>query len=275
MTKHIFILITLISLSANTYAQYYLDIGGGEVFPSKNSSSISNSSSTTYSPTNIGTSVFSLPGVNWHNNYKNGWNLNAAVGMIIAPHWRSDFEFLYQHFNREISGDYGWEERYLNGTLYANDYDNLITRMSRNTNLYSTLINGYYNFNTWRKLIPILGAGVGFAWIKSPSTTADATLNVDDPNTPLKETAPVVQRSPSLGGMALAGQFKAGLGYGWSRLTTILQYRLFATTKFRASQSSFTTNEGIPGDEAKFYVPGQKISGIITNSIEIILQFKF
>lgn len=274
MKKFSFVVVLMGLLSTNTYAQYYVNIGGGAVFPTKNSSSIADSSSIIYSPTSIGTSVFNLPGVNWQNEYKNGWNLNAGVGTTLGEHWRTELEFLYQHFNRVTSGNYGWEERHLNGTLYSQAFDNFMTPMSRRTNLYSSLINSYYNFNSWRKIIPMLGLGVGIAWINSPTTTADAILDVDDPSTPLKETAPIVQRSPSLSGAAFAGQFKAGIGYDWSQVTTILQYRLFATTKFKANQCSFTTNSGVPALEATFYVPQQNVSGIITNTIEVIFQFK-
>jgi hypothetical protein len=274
MIRFKIVALSLVLISTNTYAQYYVNVGGGAVFPCKDSSYTANSSSVIYSPTAIGTSIFSLPNVNWRNQYKNGWNINAALGSTFGMHWNSEIEFLYQRFNRKITGSYGWEERFTNGTLYAQDYSNLILPISSNTNLYSTFINGSYNFNPWRKLLPILGLGAGIAWINSPSTTADAILTADDPSTPLFETAPILQRSPSLSGAAFAFQLKAGIGYDWSRLTTILQYRLFATTKFKASQSSFTTNSAESGAASTFYVPGQYINGIITNALEIVFQFK-
>lgn len=272
MNKIAFAALPLALLAGNAYGNFYVNLGGGVAFPSKNSSFTDTSSSVVFAPTVPGTSIFTLPNVNWHNKYKTGFNLNAALGyQPCETPWRADLEFLYQHFNRHTSGTYGWLEQHTNGVIFAQTSNNPIVVKSSGVNVYSFLANGYYEFCPLQTFTPLLGIGAGIAWLHSDSKTGFTILDAR----PISGTAPILQRSPSLSGTAFALQLKAGVAYELcSDMALVLQYRLFGTTKFTANQSSFTTNDGIPQFVANFYVPKRKISGVITNGIELVLKFK-
>jgi len=252
----------------------YVNAGLGGVLGSSSSGYTADSSSLLYAPTTPGTSLFILPGVHWQNKYDNGFDANLAVGYRLSDHWRSEVEFLYQYMQRDVSGDYNWQE-YNSSTmvLYAASNGNPIAPVTAPANVYSLLANTYYDFPNTTKWTPLIGAGIGIAWINSTRTTGNAILNVDDPSIPLVQTAPVSQTGPSLYGTALALQFKAGISYAYKDDTTVsLVYRLFGTSQFKASNSYIVSNPGT-SSASTFYVPGHDVGGILTNALEVNVSF--
>jgi opacity protein-like surface antigen len=262
------------TVGAPTPMGFYLNAGLGAVFSNTSTSNISNSNSVLFSPTAIGTSLFTLPDIDWQNKFKNGYGINLAVGKYLNPNWHGDIEFLYQNIQRRSFGSYNWLEQYTTtGATYAFQANNPISKKATRANIYSFMTNASYDFINSGKLQPFLGGGIGIAWLKSSSTQTNNTLNVDDPNTPLFETAPAQQNSPSLYGTAFAWQLKAGINYALSeKATAILQYRLFKTTDFKASRGTIITNPGIPG-ETEFRTGQHDIDGLLTHAVELIVRF--
>ncbi|HIH8952780.1 TPA: hypothetical protein ACYUQ5_001128 [Legionella pneumophila] len=80
---------------------FYANAGLGAVFSNTSTSNTSNSNSVLYTPTAIGTSLFTLPNINWQNKFKNGYGINLAVGKYFSSNWHGDLEFLYQNIERE------------------------------------------------------------------------------------------------------------------------------------------------------------------------------
>src|SRR3989338_2945617 len=190
---------------------FYFNAGLGAVFSNTSSSNTSNSNSVLFAPTAIGTSLFTLPDINWQNKFKNGYGINLAVGKYLNPNWHADIEFLYQNIQRDTFGTYNWlEQNSTTGATYAYQANNPISRIATRANIYSFMTNASYDVINAGKLQPFIGGGIGIAWLKSSSTQTNNTLNIDDPNTPLFETAPAQQNSPSLYGTAFAWQLKAG-----------------------------------------------------------------
>jgi opacity protein-like surface antigen len=255
-------------------SNFYVAASAGGVFPSGNSSFAADSSTILFLPTSPGVSLFDLPDVTWKNSYNNGFLLSVAGGYQFTQNWRSDLEFVYQNMRRNISGTYGWREvDTATKNVYATSAGNPITGASSNTNLYSFMTNGYYDFKNQSKWTPSVGAGIGIAWINSGRTVKDNTLNVDDPAVPLVQTAPVSQLSPALSGTAFAWQLKAGVTYAWTEQTSILiQYRLFGTSQFQAGNSSITSNPATV-NASVFNIPQHNISGVLTNVIEVGARF--
>ncbi len=268
--------IPFILLLSNTVfaSNFYIDAGVGGFFSNSNSSFTADSTSVLYSPTAPGTSLFSLPNVNWKNSFDNGVNASLAVGYHFTPCWRSEVEFFFQNTKRHISGTYDWLE--INSTtraVYARSLNNPITKTSSNANIYSFMTNVYYDFRNNSKWTPFVGLGVGITWMYSGSTNANGTLNVDDPSTPLAETAPVMQHSPSLNSTAFAWQFKAGISYALHNNQLLkLIYRLYGTSQFNAGTSWITSNPGRTG-ESQFNVSKHNVSGILTNALEVHYSF--
>ncbi len=262
--------IALLSTQAQAANGTYVTGGFGVTVPSGNTSFTADSSSILYSPTAPGTSLFSLPSVTWKYNYNTGFDINAAIGYQFTDFFRSDVEFVYQNMQRNINGQYNWLERNAStGATYATSNNNPITSKSVTANVYSFLTNAYYDFRNNSKWTPSIGAGIGVAWVNSDTTTAMNTLNVDDPITPLVETAPIRQISPTLGGTAFAAQLKLAVSYKMSEATSLaLQYRLFATSQLRSGSSYLITNPGATG-ESTFYVAQHNVSGLLTNSLEL------
>lgn len=254
-------------------SEFYINAGIGAVFSNTNTSNISDSNSVLYTPTAPGTSLFTLPRINWKNHFNNGYGINLAVGKYVSSHWRSDLEFLYQNIQRNTLGTYNWlEQNALNGSIYAQQFNNLISKKRTRANLYSFMTNASCDLFKVGKLEPFLGAGLGVSWLKSSSTQSNNAINIDDPNTPLIETAPALQNSPSLYGTAFAWQFKAGINYELSpTATAILQYRLFNTTDFKTSKSTIITNPGIAG-QTIFYTGQQNIKGLLTQAVELNMR---
>ncbi|HGK7610859.1 TPA: outer membrane beta-barrel protein [Legionella pneumophila] len=249
---------------------YYLNIGMGAVFSNTNTSFTSNSNTVLYSPTSIGTSLFSLPNINWRNNFKNGYDFNLSLGYYFKKNLHGDLEFLYQNLQRESYGTYGWlEQNSLTGAVYAQQANNPISTIASRASIYSLFTNTTYDFNKNQKWTPFLGAGIGIAWLSSGSVQTNNILNINDPSTPLIETAPAIQNSPSLSGSTFAWQLKAGFRYVINdSASAAILYRLFKATNFKGSESSIITNPGRNG-QTVFYAGQHQIKGLLTNAIEL------
>lgn len=266
----LFALYSQCSIGSNFYIKG--TIGG--VMPSKNASYTSDSSSILYGPTSPGTSLFSLPNVTWKNSYNSGFDLSAAIGYYFTTQWHSDIELFYQHFVRETKGDYNWRE--VNAStqaIYASSFNNPISSKSSVTNVYSFLTNGYYDFTNSSKWTPSVGIGIGLAWVNSNSKTGNATLVVDDPVTPLFETAFVNQYSPAINSAAFAWQVKAALAYRSNdKSSLVVQYRLFGTSQLQAQKSNITSNPGT-ANQTMFEISPHNIAGLLTNVLEIGMSY--
>jgi len=212
--------------------------------------------------------------VNWQNHFKNGFDLNAAVGYRLNDHWRSEGEFVYQNIQRNSLGTYGWRElNSATGGLYAEQRGNPISNVSSRANLYSLLTNAGYDFDSYSGFTPFIGGGVGIGWLKAKSVTTNDKINIDDPNTPLIETAPAMQKSPSLYGTAFVWQFKAGVSRPISeRASVVLQYRVLGTTDFKASNSSIISNPGLDG-QSNFHIAQNDLKGLLTQALELNLHW--
>jgi opacity protein-like surface antigen len=269
-------ILLLSSLGVYAKSGLYANIGLGAVFPSGTSSFTSDSTTFPYSPTIPGDSLFQLPNVYWHNSYRTGIDVSAAVGKKIKRHFRGDIEFLYQNIKRNIGGNYGWREvDDSTGQTFSENFQNPSTETSSRLRAYSLLVNGYYDFNAFHHWSPMLGAGIGFAVVNSHGTVANNTLTINDPAIPLNSTAPMLQYSPSIHRTVFAAQLKAGFNYAWNSYTYItFQYRLFATSKLRAGSSKMLSNPGTT-DQGEFNIGSHSISGLITNAIELLLRFDF
>ena len=120
----------------------YLSIGAGAVFPCKNSHIRGDSSSVLFMPTEVGTSLFTLPNVVWKNKYHTGYEVYAALGYCMNRCLRFEAEFLYQNFKRRISGTFDWREVNAATTaIFAQNTNNPIHHASSTTNIYSLLSN--------------------------------------------------------------------------------------------------------------------------------------
>lgn len=265
------LIFSFVLCSTSTYANFYVTIGEGVAIPSYSSSYTSDSTSVLYFPTSIGTSLFTLPGVTWKNGFDTGLDVNAALGYQFTPNLAMDVEFLYQYLMHHISGNYNWlEEETVNGRVFARSYNNQINDTMNPANIYSFLTNFYYHFKNNSKWTPLLGGGLGIAWLTANSLTLSNTLYVNDPIALLVETAPVKQITPSLTGTAFAWQFKAGLAYEVNpTVSVILLYRLFATSQFKASGSRIVSNPCGGPCARTFYVGSHNISGLLTNALEL------
>lgn len=260
---------------ANCCNYAYLSLGGGALFTNKETEYKVDSESVLFTPTQVGSSLFNFPNVNWHNKFKDGFDANIAIGCKILPKWRFEGEFLYQNTKREIGGIYDWREiNATTGELFAHNTDNPLHNTSSTANIYSFMANNYFDFINCSRFTPYIGAGIGIAWISSPGTRATNVLNIDVSNPPLNVSAQTIEYSPALYGSAFAWQFKAGLGYKFTCNTSVaLQYRFFGTEKLKARQSSIITNPNTSGD-SDFSIPEQDVNGVTTNNIELIFSYK-
>lgn len=262
-----------------TVKPYYYGLGAGAVFPSADSSAKTDSYSVLYGPTSVGTSLFTLPNVDWKNTYETGFELSAVMGMKMFRQWRMEGEFLYQNVKRDISGDYGWREQSTTApfVIVNDDVNNPITHTDSTANVYSLMANTYYDFKTGTPWIPFIGAGIGIAWMDSDSTTHAGTLRVELNQPPLDIEAPTQETSPSLYGTAFAWQVKAGLDYTFfnESMSLGLNYRLFGTTKFKASSSEIITNPDISNEAAVFQIPETDVDGLLNSSFNVAWKYRW
>jgi opacity protein-like surface antigen len=260
----------------NSLPAPYVSVGAGVVIPLKNSHSRANSSSVLFSPTEIGTSLFTLPNVVWRNKYETGFEVFGAVGCSLLPNCRIEGEFLYQDFRRKISGRYDWRE--VNATtiaLFAETHGNPIHHTSARTHVYTLLSNVFFDFQRCNCLTFFFGGGVGVAWIESRRTEHRNILRIVTLNPPLNEASPTLEKSPKLFGTAFAWQVKFGLKYDLIDCFAVaIDYRLYGTTRFQASGSKIITNPGTTSFEV-FKIPHKTISGLLNNSVDLSLIYNF
>lgn len=256
-------------------AKMYATIGGGFSIPGRNLSTTIDSNFAHYGPTATpsGESFFYLPGEHWQYNFKNGGDLNAAIGYNLFSSWRAELEFLYQRFNRDIGGTYGWAEYdALSAQIFDHKTGIQIVPTTAPVNVYSIFTNAYFDYHNHTKWTPLLGAGFGITWVKSKTTSANGQFT-----TGLGVTATTLQNSPPFSGTAFAWQLKVGTAYEYSKaMEIVMQYRLFITTAFIAEPSSIVTNpDSGPATRRVFRIAQQNIHGLIINCLELQLKFNF
>lgn len=258
----------------------YISIGEGVAIPSRDSSSTADSTGVLFFGTFPGVSVFSLPNVRWNNDYTTGFEGNLILGNQFTTNWAAEVEFLYQNFDRDINGSYGWQEvDATTGQIFArNPFQNPATSSSDRAEVYALLTNIRYDWKNCTPWTPYIGGGFGVAWLNSDSKTEHGTLIVDtvtSAGNPLSDTSPTIETSPSLYGTAFAWQFKTGIEYQLNNNFSLgAQYRLFGTTDFKASQSKIISNPGQFG-ESVFEVHESDIRGLLSNSFDLTLTYRF
>lgn len=222
----------------------YVTVGAGVVIPAQDSKVRGRSTTVLFFPTIPGTSVFDLPKVVWKNEYKTGFEVNAAAGFTLLPCWRAEAEFLYQNFKREVHGIYTWREtNAVTDILFDEQAGNRIRHGSSTTNVYCLLTNFIHDFKFCGPWSLSVGGGVGVSWLHSNRTTHKNVLSIHTTTPPLDITVPTLEKSPKLRGTAFAWQVKVGLNYEITPCFTVgLNYRLFGTTRFQGSKSSITSN---------------------------------
>lgn len=251
----------------------YATIGGGAVFPMKNSTVRGDSTKLLF-PSSLGVSLFQLPNMVWKSTYQSGYEAFAAVGCSPASHVRVEAEFLYQNLRRKITGSYDWTET--NPATRQIAFEalgvNPVQKASSRTNIYSVLANFYYDFqNDCNPLTFSVGGGAGVAWLQSKGTTHDGVLNTAPVNPP----TPTLEKSPRLYGTAFAWQLQLALNYDFlHRFSIGVGYRLFGTTRFQGSTSSVTSNPFTP-DSLKFTYPQRDIRGLLNSSANVTVSCKF
>lgn len=274
---YLFCLLASCSLVAKSNIEPYVTVGGGAVFPTKNSSTTAASNLIDYTPTIPGYSLFTLPQVVWRNEYQTGYEINASLGLNLACAWCIESEFLYQNMERKISGEYVWQEiDALNVALFAEQSGNPIQLASTEAKTYSMLSNILYDWRGYGSNWSLsFGGGAGVAWLKSDSTFRGNFLVIQTSVPPLNLVSPTSEYSPRLYGTAFAWQVKVGLNYQFMRNVNLgINYRLFGTTQFRSGNSYIITNPNSSFD-AVFKLPRSDLRGFLNNSVNATLIYKF
>ena len=264
------------SCHARTLTDFYTGLSVGAIFPMKSSTIKGSSSAVLYKPTIPGTSLFQLPLVEWKNHYQTGYEASMVFGFTYEGNWRMESEFIYQNFNRNISGEYTWEEiDAINITSFAINSGNPLHKASARMNLYCLMSNTFYDFKNCTPWTPSIGAGAGVAWVQSNKTSRKNTLNIEQYLPPLDLIAPTIEKSPSLYGVVFAWQVKAGLAYKLcDQISLALGYRLLGTTRLKSSSSKIITNPNTPG-KATFKVPQHNVKGLLNNSVTLSFNLLF
>lgn len=255
---------------------FYMSVGGGVVFPCKNSHTRKDSNSVLFTPTTPGTSLFSLPNVVWKNRYQTGFELNGVLGYSIKPCLRVEAEFLYQDFKRRMSGSYDWKEvDAITTSIFAQNTNNLLHKASSRTNVYASLSNLYFDYKNCTPWTLSFAGGIGVAWIKSRSKENHNVLHIVSVDPPLNLTTPTSEKSTKLYGTAFAWQIKIGCKYEFNKCLSLgLNYRLFGTTQFSARGSKIITNPNTLV-QAVFRTPQENIRGLLNNSINMTAEYRF
>lgn len=254
---------------------FYANIGVGVGFPTQNSSFTNDSSFIFYALTIPNGSDIDFPNVTWENDFKNGFSGNVAIGYQFLPCVRWEAEFLWQNYKRDIGGSFEFQELVAaTGEEFDHDFGDVSASISNRANIYALMANAYYDFRFNCRWIPFIGAGIGIARMDSDAKTGEGTL-ITQPVSGALIITPLLQTSPSLYGYALGWQFKAGLGYALcDNMNLNVQYRLFGTTRFRASDSVFVSNPGT-NVSATFSVPGDDVRGMLVNAVELNFRYCF
>lgn len=267
----------LLTLTTSAYcSNFYASVSAGGVFPSRNSSETGDTSSVIFSPTAQGSSLFILPNVHWNNDFNNGFDTSLALGYKVYKCFRVDGEFLYQNLSRDLNGNYDWQERNVTtGKIFLANTNNPIPNTSSSVDIYSFLVNGYYDFINRSRWTPFIGGGAGVAKVNSSGEIRFGFLDTRNADPSIKNTTPIETVSPSLNSTAFAWQLKGGLAYTINTHVSIFAlYRLFGTSSLKASDSSIRTNPNAFGD-SNFILASQHVNGLLNNSIEGGLTVSF
>lgn len=269
----------LTALSAQADNAIYLSLGGGVVMPAHNSASHGDSSAVLYSPTATPSthSQFTLPNVDWENNFKTGFEFDIALGAGFKDNMRVEGEFLYQRIKRRVGGTYGWQETdSSSGIPYADTTSNEIAPADVGTNIYATMINGYFDFKNSTRWTPFAGLGIGLVIMHADGTQSSNNLVVDSTSPPLNVTAPAQYNSPAIHGAAFGWQGKLGLSYKYEdNMSVDLMYRLLGTTDFQTTRSNITTNANQGPNTAVFNVPAGSVRSLLNNSVNLTLRYLY
>ena len=277
MKRLTFLAIATVAITNSALAAYdniYVSVGGGYVVNNRSFSTTAHSNTVLFQPTQLGTSLFLLPNINWKNKFHNGFEANAALGATFCQNWRGEGEFLIQNFRRKMNGSYDWNEIHpTTGVLFASQLNNPLRHTSNTVNTYALLANGYYDFKNNSKWTPSLGAGIGTAWVHSARTNTTNALVINDVTVPLMETVPTEEHSSLLTGMTLAWQAKAQLAYKLDcHFAVVGQYRLFGTTRLNSSSNSIVTSPNTAA-ASKFAAPGKRVKGLLSSGFDLNLQY--
>ena len=270
------IVIATISATNIAYSATYITAGGGYLISSGAPSLTLNSSNARYAPNVAGTSIVNLPNVNWKNSFNNGAEGFLAAGANITPAVRLEGEFLYQSFQRNVSGTYTWRQvNTIGGDLFANQPGNPISNTHSTLNSYSLLANAYYDFDFQSRWKPFLGLGAGIGHLHASGTTANNSLLINDLTSGFAVIAPTVARTPALNGIVFVWQVKAGLSYAITpALSLVGQYRFFRTSSYNINSGSITTNPNTTV-ATTFSTLSKSVSGLIINSFDLGLTYQF
>jgi opacity protein-like surface antigen len=223
----------------------------------------------------LGTSIFQLPVIQWHNDLQTGFENNLIVGIHLPHQWRLEGEFLYQNMERDMDGSYSWEERYATtGVLAFSAADRPLAESSSTVNVFSLMSNLIYDFKNTSRFTPYFGAGLGISWIDSNGTTEANELVTQTSGT--QSVTPTTEFSPQLYGTAFAWQAKLGLNIGWKDNKSFdIAYRVFGTSQFEQKNGQITTNPNNPGYTADFFIPKGDVNGLIDHSIFVNFRYTF
>ncbi len=254
----------------------YIAIAGGTLYPSQNSRYHANSNIITYAPTPNNTGEFYLANVNWHNDYRDGYQASVALGGNLYPCLRIEAEVLYQNMKRHVNGAYTWKEIVPeSGDSFATQLNDPVSAVSNRANLYYLFANAMFDYRNHTPWTPAIGFGLGGAWLRSASMHAHNMLQLHDLNANTTIAVPVMTQSPALNGSAFAWQFKVGVDYDITcHLSVTAQYHLTGTSNFRVEPSTITVNPGTAG-QAIFSLPAKNVRGVLNNGFDLGMRYIF
>lgn len=266
----------LIPLSV--FKQNYIAFGGGGTFPMQNSSMTDNSNVWILglSPTATDTTAFffNLNDVTWNNTYKDGYEVNLALGHRFNPFWAAELEGVYQNMQREVDGDYTWANSgFPTGSNPHFDPGRQLQTAESVVNLYAVLANAIFSHVNHTPWTPFIGIGLGAGFYNSSGTTRSGVLTVFDP--PGTPNTPTLEYSPTITGTTFAWQFKTGISYDVNEtVSLILQYRLLGTTQLNASSSQIITNPYARFNQQAFFdIPVNNVKGVLINGVDLNIRF--
>lgn len=237
-------------------AFFYSDIGFGGVLSNTTDSITTSPTKISYDTT---PNVVSLPNVTWRNHFKNGFDLNVALGYQFNPCWSAEVELLYQSIERKIGGSYDWQLINSSQVLLTQN-NNPINSLNKKAQLYSLLANISYDFYSTAKWSTFIGVGLGISVLRADKG---------------KTLGSTTQISPSLNGNAFTLQFKTGVGYElYKNISLIAQYRLLGTSYFNANWGFITLNPRT-NNENVFSTNSYKLKRLITNALELKIRYNF
>jgi opacity protein-like surface antigen len=187
-------------------------------------------------------SIFSKPPLKSEPMYRSGISTNLNLGYTFLRSFRIEGEIGYQNLPMYKIND-------------AIGAGTVIYAKNSNTNLFSTFINAYYNFNGFNRLIPYIGLGSGYVNVQ----------NIIKPNPPIPVSPNVFFQKKILTYDTWGYQGILGAMYQLKQNICLgLNYRYFATFK---QEKTGHTNIGPDGYKTK--------QEITTNIVSIAIQYAF